>query len=384
VAARQPAPSNDKMTFARRALDVPLISHLGSEIQQTAVTMAAAPFSVALLRLSSIRLITTRYLTTSICSFSTLNTTNSAVTSEPNATCSSISIAAPPTPEWQSQIQALWEQASGDAELRLLKNRVSKTSQEFDEAVRCVTQQRRHVEECQKRHEQVYQRHASLLMRREQWTPEEAGCFVDITSQEVKARQALHDARQELHNMETRASRLQQTYMDALRTKYQEEQAWQDRWRLLGTYGTWSLIGLNSLVFLFSQVLFYRREARRLKDIENLIKENLTPISAVAVVENDINESTLLAEEDDTIEAATQVKTTSKDNVAETSEQESKEVIANTGEHDASSTTTQDNNQDHPLLFQLKQYKNEIENNLHVRRCCCIGVHLYSTKFDTE
>jgi hypothetical protein len=52
--------------------------------------------------------------------------------------------------------------------------------------------------------------------------------------------------------------------MDALRHKYQEEQAWQDRWRVLGTFGTWGLIGLNSLVFLASQVLFYRREARRL------------------------------------------------------------------------------------------------------------------------
>ena len=46
-------------------------------------------------------------------------------------------------------------------------------------------------------------------MRREQWNPEEATVFVVITSQEVKARQALQNAHETLHNAEQKASRLQ-------------------------------------------------------------------------------------------------------------------------------------------------------------------------------
>eukprot|EP00562_Extubocellulus_spinifer_P018890 CAMPEP_0178601730 /NCGR_PEP_ID=MMETSP0697-20121206/34548_1 /TAXON_ID=265572 /ORGANISM="Extubocellulus spinifer, Strain CCMP396" /LENGTH=146 /DNA_ID=CAMNT_0020239817 /DNA_START=1 /DNA_END=439 /DNA_ORIENTATION=- len=38
--------------------------------------------------------------------------------------------------------------------------------------------------------------------------------------------------------------------MDAMRKRYHEEQIWNDRWRVLGVYGTWGLIALNSVLFL--------------------------------------------------------------------------------------------------------------------------------------
>jgi len=285
----------------------------------------------------------------------TLSTTTS------NNAASSSSVVAPSTTittnsPYHDDIRALWEQASGDAELRVLKDQVSKTSLEFDEAVRAVSQQRRLVETWQKQHEESYQRHASLLMRREQWTPEEASMFVQITSQEVKARQALHDARQELHTLEEKANGLQQMYMDALRRKYQEEQAWQDRWRVLGTLGTWSLIGLNSIVFLVSQLLFYRREARRLIDIENLIKNHLT-------ANNNNNNNTLkIATKEPVVKEvkAQDLEDTTKV-VHDDTHQSGVDTAIVTAEGDSHGM---DN--DHPWRTKLKQFQQELADNLHV------------------
>jgi uncharacterized protein (UPF0333 family) len=64
-------------------------------------------------------------------------------------------------------------------------------------------------------------------------------------------------------------------YMNNLRKRYHEEQVWTDKWRILSTYGTWGLIGLNSIVFLVSQYMFRQREVQRMKDFEGLLKETL-------------------------------------------------------------------------------------------------------------
>jgi hypothetical protein len=61
--------------------------------------------------------------------------------------------------------------------------------------------------------------------------------------------------------------------MDALRRRYHEEQVWNDKWRVLGTYWTWSLIALNSVVFVGGQFLYYRREEQRLVAIQNILQD---------------------------------------------------------------------------------------------------------------
>jgi She9 / Mdm33 family len=115
------------------------------------------------------------------------------------------------------------------------------------------------------------------MMRRDQWDGTDAASFVEYTSREVKTLQALadSDARNELRKAEEDSSRGQREYMDVMRQRYHEEQMWQDKWRMLGTFETWTVIGLNSIVFLGSQFFHQRREVNRQKAIEELIKENL-------------------------------------------------------------------------------------------------------------
>jgi hypothetical protein len=59
------------------------------------------------------------------------------------------------------------------------------------------------------------------------------------------------------------------------KTLPRREQIWQDQWHVLGTYGTWSLLGLHTCAFLVSQFFHYRREARKLKHLETLVKGNV-------------------------------------------------------------------------------------------------------------
>ncbi|KAI2488778.1 She9 / Mdm33 family [Fragilaria crotonensis] len=177
--------------------------------------------------------------------------------------------------KFKDQLLRTWDEHSGQRELDQLKRSVQQASLNFDATVATVASCRSVVEEAQKAHDESQKQHANLMMRRDQWDGTDAASFVEYTSREVKTRHALAEARNELRKAEEESSRCQREYMDVMRQRYHEEQMWQDKWRMLGTFGTWTLIGLNSLVFLGSQFFHQRREVNRLKAIEELIKENL-------------------------------------------------------------------------------------------------------------
>ena len=182
------------------------------------------------------------------------------------------------SPGWDNfkdKLVHTWDEHSGQRELDNLKRSVQRASINFDATVSTVSSCRTAVEEAQRAHDESQKQHANLMMRRDQWDGTDAASFVEYTSREVKTRQALADARNELRKAEEDSSRCQREYMDVMRQRYHEEQMWQDKWRMLGTFGTWTLIGLNSIVFLGSQFFHQRREVNRLKAIEELIKENL-------------------------------------------------------------------------------------------------------------
>ena len=177
--------------------------------------------------------------------------------------------------KFKDQLLLTWDEHSGQRELDQLKRSVQQASLNFDATVATVASCRSAVEDAQKAHDESQKQHANLMMRRDQWDGTDAASFVEFTSREVKTRQALAEARNELRKAEEDSSRCQREYMDVMRQRYHEEQMWQDKWRMLGTFGTWTLIGLNSLVFLGSQFFHQRREVNRLKAIEELIKDNL-------------------------------------------------------------------------------------------------------------
>jgi She9 / Mdm33 family len=165
------------------------------------------------------------------------------------------------------RLQSLFEESSGLVELVHLKNAVQRGSEKFDASINRVAKCRETVALAQKAHDQAHKKHVSLLMRREEWKAEDAQAFVAITAEEVTARQALLSAQEALKQAENFSMQCQHAYMDMMRQRYHEEQLWQEKWRLLGTYGTWSLIGINTLAFVLGQF----REMNRLHHMEQLL-----------------------------------------------------------------------------------------------------------------
>ena len=172
------------------------------------------------------------------------------------------------------RLTALYNESSGENELSLLKQHVTTASRQFDDGVRTVQTARLALEKATTTYDDVNKRHSALMMRRDSWDADDATAFATLTAEEVQARKALATARAALRGAEEDVSSRQVDYIDAMRRRYHEEQMWQDRWRVVGTYGTWTLIGLNSVIFLGGQFFHYRREASRLKRIEDLIRES--------------------------------------------------------------------------------------------------------------
>ncbi|KAG7355193.1 She9 / Mdm33 family protein [Nitzschia inconspicua] len=172
------------------------------------------------------------------------------------------------------RLQDLWYERSGTSEILELKESVNEASLAFDRASVQVNLARRHLDESLRNWERTSGKHLQLLQRRESWTPDDAQNFANLVSQEIMARSAMEKARNDLATAEETLSKRQLEYMNRMRRRYHEEQIWQDQWRVLGTYGTWSLIVLNSCVFLGSQYFLRVRENARMKAIEELIREN--------------------------------------------------------------------------------------------------------------
>jgi hypothetical protein len=203
-------------------------------------------------------------------------------TTKPNG----IPTSASSSPAVLESLNQLWSESSGTAEISQLKNAVAVASQKFDAATAQVTTLRRNLDTCLLEYERISSRHTSMLQNRGHWTPEQATEFSSLVNEEVTTRQTLTQARKELADAEQHLSNYQLEYMNCMRKRYHEEQIWQDKWRIFGTYGTWSLIVLNSILFFSSQYIHNRRETGKIKAIQTLIE---TKIPHVLTNENTIN-----------------------------------------------------------------------------------------------
>mmetsp|Transcript_11670 Transcript_11670/g.33573 ORF Transcript_11670/g.33573 Transcript_11670/m.33573 type:complete len:549 (-) Transcript_11670:569-2215(-) len=187
----------------------------------------------------------------------------------------------------------LWSDRSGMSEIFELKQSVDEAGAAYDLASAEVTTNRRNLDDTLRKWEIASGQHLQLLQRRESWTPEDAQRFADFVSLEITSRADLEQARHVLSRSEEALTKAQLNYINKMRRRYHEEQIWQDQWRVLGTYGTWSLIVLNSCVFLGSQYFQRRRELDRMDTIARLIGE-----SKVTVVQSEpAAESFFVAEE---------------------------------------------------------------------------------------
>jgi hypothetical protein len=182
------------------------------------------------------------------------------------------------------KVMTFLSEASGEKEISHLKQQVNDISQEFDGVTQQVSTIREQTVALQSKYEDLQKEHLQLMMRRESWSEVDIQRFADITSSEVHTKRELDHSRIQLKQCEDLQERTKKEYMDAVRKRYHEEQLWQDKWRVISTYGTWILIGINSIVFIGGQMLHQRREGERIRILSSLIDDKLNRIMIAADV----------------------------------------------------------------------------------------------------
>lgn len=202
-----------------------------------------------------------------------------------NAPSSSSAAAAADATPWLDRAASVWDRESGTLEILRLKRKVDESSLAFDSSRRHEAAARTALNNAMRAFEESQVKHARLLQCRDRWTPGQAAEFAKLLEEEVRARRELEARRESLAGLEGERSSAMDGYMNDLRRRYHEEQLWQDRWRVYGTFGTWGLIVLNSAVFLASQYLYREREARRTRDVEELVRRSLVATREGAAVE---------------------------------------------------------------------------------------------------
>ena len=202
------------------------------------------------------------------------------------------------------RLYSSWAEFSGEVELNRLKTAVTECSTRFDDAVRLVSTKRVEVDDADRLHDETQKRYSQLMMKRDQWDAADASYFVQVTSEEVQGRQRLQSTRESLRKAEDDAGRYQRDYMDAMRQRYHEEQMWQEKWRVAGTFGTWTLIGLNSIIFTGGQYFHIRREKDRLQSIEDLINSRI-PLLGVVPGDGTVQNPSVVVQSQQSEEGAT-------------------------------------------------------------------------------
>ena len=198
------------------------------------------------------------------------NTTNNSTTSSSETTNTTTTL-----PPWLNHWLNLWDQESGTKEILQLKTIVNDSSIAFDTKQRQVAKARITLDNALQTFEQSQIQHTELLQSRDRWKPKQALEFAKLLEKEVTIRQELEAAKQNVTRLESESLASMNSYMNALRKRYHEEQLWADKWRIYSTYMTWGLIVFNSVVFLISQYMLRMRENQRMNDIKGLLQQSL-------------------------------------------------------------------------------------------------------------
>ncbi|KAH3679561.1 hypothetical protein WICMUC_000894 [Wickerhamomyces mucosus] len=103
-----------------------------------------------------------------------------------------------------------------------------------------------------------------MLQRKSSWSPTDLERFTNLYRLDHENANREELANQKLKDAETREEELQDKLLNAILTRYHEEQIWSDKIRRTSTWGTFGLMGMNILLFLVFQLLLEPWKRRRL------------------------------------------------------------------------------------------------------------------------
>lgn len=137
---------------------------------------------------------------------------------------------------------------ASDEHFRRVREELRQSRSDFDKAIQSRSQ-------CQKELN-------ALLQRKQTWLDEDLMRFTELYRKEMRLEQAESEAKMTNERLEQEVDQAHGSLMNALRERYQEEQLWSDKIRRLSTFGTFSLMALNLLLFLVIQLYIEPRKRR--------------------------------------------------------------------------------------------------------------------------
>ena len=127
-------------------------------------------------------------------------------------------------PSWLNRVLYVFDQESGTHEILQLKNKVNESSAAFDDAQRKVATARTKLDKALQTYEESQAQHNQLLQTRDKWAPSQALEFAKLLEKESTIRNEMELAKKNLSLLESQQAGSMHTYMNQLRSRYQEEQ----------------------------------------------------------------------------------------------------------------------------------------------------------------
>ncbi|KAI5964755.1 SHE9 [Candida pseudojiufengensis] len=151
-------------------------------------------------------------------------------------------------------------------ELRKAKDNVKKCKIEYGVAIQKRSHSQREVNE--------------LLTRKHNWSPQDLERFTELYRNDHENENQEQECEKNLQDAESKVDGIQLKLTQSILTRYHEEQIWSDKIRRSSTWGTWVLMGLNVLLFVFASFIVEPWKRKKLVlGFEEKVKNVLVGIS---------------------------------------------------------------------------------------------------------
>ncbi|KAJ1909344.1 sensitivity to high expression protein she9 [Tieghemiomyces parasiticus] len=157
-------------------------------------------------------------------------------------------------------------QVTGYHQIEQLKAAVFQQETEFVKARRALDAAKLAHTEAVNRRAEGQREINNLLQRKHLWIDADVTRFTELYRSEHANEQAEAQAKRVYEEQEKAVDRKYTDLVDAIRVRYHEEQLWSDKIRAAATYGTWAVLGLNLVVFVFVHVVIEPRKRRKILD----------------------------------------------------------------------------------------------------------------------
>ncbi|KAG4302296.1 hypothetical protein PCK1_001568 [Pneumocystis canis] len=173
----------------------------------------------------------------------------------------------------RTSVEERLNQLTGYTKIEQLKNQIREQETHLKKArIETKEAKSRHTLAVQQRLK-LQQEVNELLQRKHQWTQKDLENFTSLYRNDHINEQKEQNACSHLVECEEKLEELQTQLSQSILSRYHEEQMWSDKIRRLSTWGTWSLIGFNIILFLVIQLGLEPRKKRLLiNDIEKRIQ----------------------------------------------------------------------------------------------------------------